>query len=134
MSRPSNHIELSNPDESFQSEFKSSHIDETALLNVIDFSGRASDQSQTFILIILGRLVMFNIIDYNILPQMPHTFVGLSDIPLDLFYFYLSDRTQSVYSGDAHSKLASIRYNIHQGLVLERFSFCIYLLLLSLLL
>lgn len=65
----------------------------------------ASGPGHTFIQIPLDLSASFNIIDHNILLQRLHIFNGLSDTTLNRFRSQFSDRSQSVYSCDSHSKL-----------------------------
>ena len=79
-----------------QYSFKSGHLTEYAIMEVIDRTITALDSNETPINIFLDLSKAFDTLDHNILLNKLHTY-GICDIALELMESYLKNRNSAYY-------------------------------------
>ena len=94
--------------EKFQSGFHSLLSTETALVKVANDLLLAADSGLYSILILLYLSSAFDTVDHNVLISHLKNYVGISDVALDWFISYLSNRSFSVRLGEASSSCAPL--------------------------
>ena len=82
--------------EKFQSDIRSLHSTETALVKVANDLLLAADSGLYSILILFDLISAFDTVDHNVLISHLKNYVGISNVALDLFISYLSNRSFSV--------------------------------------
>lgn len=80
------------------------------------------------ILIILDLSSAFDTVDHDFLISRLKNYVGISDVALDWFVSYLSNRSFSVILGEASSSHAPLFCGVPQGSILGPLLFNIYML------
>ncbi len=114
--------------EDFQSEFRPSHIIETALIRVTNYLLLPSDRGCISLLVLLDLSAAFNTIDHKILLNRLEQFVGISGSALTWFKSYLSDRHQFVAVNEEVSYRSQVQYGVPQGSVLGPLLFTLFML------
>ena len=132
--RLTEHMNFIQLDEEFQSGFKCLHSTETALLYVTDRLRIASDNDEICILITLDLSSAFDTVDPSTLLDILHDHLGISDVALDWFRSYLSNRSQTILFNNKYSNPKFNPYGVPQGSVDGPLLFRIYLIPLLILL
>ncbi len=128
------HMNFIQLDEQFQSGFKNLHSTESALLYVTDKLRMSADKNQISILITLDLSAAFDTIDHSTLLDTLHSHLGISDLALDWFRSYLSNRFQTVLFNNNYSDPKPMPHGVPQGSVDGPLLFRIYLVPLLILL
>ncbi len=79
------------------------------------------------VLILLDLNVAFDTVDHSILFNGWEKWVDITDVALNWFCSYLSDRTFSVAVGDASSSVTLLTYGVSQGSILGPLLFNLYM-------
>ena len=125
------HLQENNLNESFQSAYKKDHSTETALLRVHNDIMRAIDSGHGIFLILIDLSAAFDTIAHDTLLMLLSELIGIDGVALEWFRSYLNGRTQSVVIDDIVSALLFLLFGVPQGSVLGPLLFCIYILLLG---
>ncbi len=112
--------------EKFQSGFCFLHSTETALVKVTTNLLLAANTGQHSILILLDLSSAFNTVNHDDLISCLKNLVGISDVALDWFISYLSNRSFSVVLGDVSSSHAPLFCGVPQGFILGPFPFYVH--------
>ena len=116
--------DLNNP---LQSAYRAHHSCETALLKVQNDLMLALDDNSVVIHVMLDLSAAFDTLDHTILLDRLKSLIGLSDLALEWFKSYLSDRKQHIFLGtDSVSAEKSLNIGVPQGSVLGPILFNIY--------
>ena len=115
-------------DEKFQSGFKNKHSTETALLYVTNQLRISADNGNVSILITLDLSSAFDTLDHTTLLDILNSFLGISDLALDWFRSYLSNRSQKVLFNNSYSESKILTHGVPQGSVDGPPLFRIYIL------
>ena len=103
--------------EQFQSAYKPSHSNESALLKVQDEILHAIGNDQYVILLLPDLSAAFDTVDHCILLARLTDRFGVDDKAHDWFKSYLSGRMQFVAIGSSHSSSLPLNYGVPQGSV-----------------
>lgn len=114
--------------EIFQFGFCSLHSTKTALVKVTNNLVLTTGTEQHSILIVADISLAFDAVDHDVLTDHLKNQVGISDVALNWFISYLSDRSFLVMLEDASSSLASLFCGSLQGSILSSLLYSIYIL------
>ena len=112
--------------EALQSAYKSKHSTETALLKVSSDLLQATDEGKVSLLTLLDLSSAFDTIDHDILLKRLNISFGISNVALKWFSSYLSNRQQTVVTGEYISPSSTIKFGVPQGSVLGPVLFSLY--------
>lgn len=104
----------------FQSGFRACHSTEIALLNVLNDIILATDNGQTYVLLLLDLPAAFDTVFFFLIKRLKY-WVGISGLELDWFYSCLPNKKFCVTIGDVRSSTSHFSYGVPQGLVLGLF-------------
>jgi hypothetical protein len=114
----SDHMERNGLFARMQSAYRPRHSVETAMIKVHNDILLEIDQSRGVILVLLDNSAAFDTLDHDLLLQCLENDMGITDLALNWFRSYLSDRYQSVILNNALSDPVLLRYGVPQGSVL----------------
>ena len=122
------HMSENNLYEVFQSAYKKSHSNETALTRVQNDILRSLDEKRCVLLVLLDLSSAFDTVDHTLLLSRLSSCIGVSDTALAWFKSYLSGRYQAVQVNRSTSRKQHLRFGVPQGSVLGPLLFSIYTL------
>ena len=122
------HMSENNLYEVFQSAYKKSHSNETALTRVQNDILRSLDEKKCVLLVLLDLSSAFDTVDHTLLLSRLSSCIGVSDMALAWFKSYLSGRYQAVQVNQSTSRKQHLRFGVPQGSVLGPLLFSIYTL------
>ena len=112
------HIDTNKLNEPLQSVYRPYHSTETALIKIFDDLLLNLDNKKVVLLSLLDLSAAFDTVDHNILlNRLKHMF-GITDVALDWFTSYLSNRSQKVSIASAYSVSRFLECCVPQGSVL----------------
>ena len=114
---------LSNP---FQSAYRKLHSTETALLRIQNDTLAAMDNGKVTALTLLDLSAAFDTIDHTLLLDRLQNWFGISQLALNWFSSYLSNRTQQIKLDRLLSPESDLLFGVPQGSVLGPVLFTLY--------
>ena len=100
-----------------QSAYKLGHSTESALLSIKNDVHLAFAKGEVTV-VLLDQSAAFDTIDHDTLLDSLSSWFGVSEVVLDWFKFYLSDRVQCIKIGSILSDAKKLLYGVPQGSVL----------------
>ena len=125
-SQINHHLHVNLLTETFQSAYKERHSTETALLQVQNDILLAMDDDEITILVLLDLSAAFDTVDHSILIKRLEQRFGITDVALNWFKSYLSDRKQVVTINGETSNSQQLSCGVPQGSVLGPILFTMY--------
>ncbi len=121
-------LQSNNIFDKFQSEFRSRHSTESALLKVHNDIALSIDAKCPMILVLLDLTAAFDTVDHMILLSRLNKYAGINCTALKWLTSYLTDRSFSVMIGDLSSSSTSFSCGVPQGSILGPTLFSLYML------
>ena len=118
LSQVSSYLNSHNLYNTCQSAYRPGHSTETALLKVVNDLFLSLNKGNISVLALLDFSSAFDTIDHTILVHRLHTDFGFTDIVLQWFSSYLTDRTHYVSLCNHCSDFATVHSGVPQGSVL----------------
>ena len=112
------HITINNLREPLQSAYRPFHSTETALIKIFDDLLLNLDNKKVSLLSLLDLSAAFDTVDHKILINRLRHMFGITDVALDWFISYLSDRSQRVSISGAYSVSRFLECCVPQASVL----------------
>jgi len=125
-SRLTAHLSSNNLFNPNQSAYRKFHSTETALLSVQNDLLKAMDKGHVSALLLLDLSAAFDTVDHDILLHRLESWFGISNTALAWFKSYLTDRQQTVRTGDSTSAPSNLLFGVPQGSVLGPILFSLY--------
>ena len=125
-SRLLSHTEANSKSNNLKSAYKKFHSTESALLKVENDVLLNKEKGRVTALTLLDLSAAFDTIDHLTLIDRLSSWYGISDIAIDWFTSYLSNRCQHVKIQDYISDVVYISFGVTQGSVLGPILFTLY--------
>ena len=120
------HLCLNNMLNSFQSAYRKFHSTETALLKMQNDIASNTDRGYLTAMLLLDLSAAFDTIEHSTLLKLLASYFGISDLALNWFISYLTNRFQLVKIKESFSTPIKLGFGVPQGSVLGPVLFTLY--------